>query len=188
MYQRTTAVSLFLLTACSQPAPSSRQTAPEQPRVAAPSTTTQLTQRCSNAQSGFSISYPAGWRTNDASVLPACSVFDPADVELPRESEVPFDIAIVIGAQDHPFEPAPASTQYETVLSSQLMKIAGRDAVRVEVESTGEGLADRGMRSLRFVLDLGGGRTLVATTNDTGESYARQKEILAQMVETLSVP
>lgn len=173
---------LLVVVACSQPAPVSQQPAPqpEQPAIA-------LTQRCTNTQAGFSISYPAGWKTNDGSVLPACSVFDPAPIQLPRESEIPFELAVVISAQDAPFEPEVKSSQFERVLSSEPLKIAGKDAVRAEVEATGEGLADRGMRSLRYVIDLGNGRTLVAVTSDTG-SYAQEKEILAQMVETLSFP
>lgn len=175
-------VLLAVVGACSQPVPAPQQPAPEreQPAIA-------LTQRCRNTQDGFSVSYPAGWKTNDGSVLPACSVFDPAPIELPRESEIPFELAIVIGAEDAPFEPQVRSSQFERVLSSERLKIAGKDAVRVEAEATGEGLADRGMRSLRYVLDLGNGRTLVATTSDTG-SYAEEKEILARMVETLSFP
>jgi hypothetical protein len=50
--------------------------------------------------------------------------------------------------------------------SVQRITVAGRQAMRVESEATGEGLADRGMRSLRYVIDLGGGRSLIASTHD----------------------
>jgi hypothetical protein len=185
----------LLLVACSRPAPppAQPQATSTQVTTSAPKQTPQplrtaLSQRCTNTQSGFSVSYPAGWSTNDASVLPICSAFDSAPFEVPPQSEMPFDIAIVIGAQDVPFAADVTSNQFERVLSSEKTTIAGRKAVRVEAEATGEGLADRGMRSLRYVLDLGEGRTLVATTNDAGPSYTQEKEILSRMMETISIP
>ena len=187
----------LLLVACSPPAEPTRQpevtTAPapvtgSQPPQESEPTPVALSQRCTNTQGGFSVSYPAGWSTNDASVLPVCSAFDPAPFTVPAASEMPFEIAVVIGAQDVPFDPAVTSNQFEKVLSLERLQIAGRDAIRVEVEATGEGLADRGMRSLRYVLDLGNGRSLVAATNDSGASYAQETEILSRMVETLSFP
>lgn len=178
--------ALFTLTmtvACSQPAPVSQPAPSAQPAEAV-----ALTQRCTNTQYGFSVSYPAGWHTNDGSVLPACSAFDPEPIQMPRESEVPFEISVLISAQDVPFEPTVKSSQWERVLTSEPLRIGGRNAVRAEVEATGEGLADRGMRSLRYVIDLGSGRTLIATTNATGDTYAEEKDILARMVESLSFP
>ena len=149
--------------------------------------TTGLTQRCTNPQSGVSVSYPEGWFTND-DVMPPCSVFDPRPVELPRDSEIPFDISVTLSVQEHPFESDVRSTQWERILSRQETTIGGRRALRIEAEATGEGLADRGMRSLRYVIDLGNGRTLIASTHDAGGDYEGKKEIVAQMVQTISVP
>lgn len=165
-------------------------------QVPAPSSSTSLeaisdlslTKRCSNTKYGFSVSYPAAWQANDGSVLPACSVFDSGPIEIPRNSEIPFDLAIVIMAQRMPFEATVTSTQFERVLSSRAMEIAGRDAVRVEVEATGEGLANRGMRSLRYEIDLGGGRTLIASTHDANSAYSNNQDVLSRMVQTLSFP
>lgn len=170
----------LLLAACSHSLP-----APEPQRQ---ESAVSLTHRCKNMHAGFSVSYPAGWKVNDGSVLPACSVFDPDRIELPRESEIPFDLSVVISAQEQPFDPAPQSSLFERVLSVQSLKVAGRDATRVEVEATGEGLADRGMRSLRYVVDFGRGRTLVATTNDAGDTYEQDKEALARMMQSLTFP
>lgn len=184
MPQRGFALVCVLAVACAapDPRPSTPAPAPSSPMTVA------LTQRCANERHGFSVSYPAGWSTNDGSVLPACSVFHPAPVELPRESEIPFELAVVIGVENAAFDPAVRSSQWERVISSQRLKIADRDAVRVESEATGEGLAERGMRSVRYVVDLGNGRTLTATTNDTDDAYARNQDVLARMVATISVP
>ena len=172
------AFSILLALACSRAA---LQTASPQPQPEA----LALTQRCTNALAGFTVSYPRGWQTNDGSVIPACSAFHPESFEIPRESELPFEIAVTIGREDAPFTAEIASNQFETVLSSERVQVAGRDAVRVEVEATGEGLADRGMRSVRYLVDLEGGRTLVATTHDAGGDYQRKRQILDRMAATL---
>lgn len=148
----------------------------------------QLSQRCTNSQDGFSVSYPAGWHTNSGEVIAECSAFDRQPIDVPRGSEMPFDIAVVIDAGEVPFETTAGPSRWERILSTERMTVAGRQAVRAEVEATGEGLADRGMRSLRYVVDLGGGRSIIATTHDTDPSYERDKEILARMMQTLSVP
>jgi hypothetical protein len=184
MFRRVLALACLLAVACAEPAP------PVAPPVATPpaQTAPALTERCTNVRHGFSVSYPAGWSTNDGSVIPACSVFHPAPIQLPRESEIPFELAVVIGVENAAFDPAVRSSQWERVISTQRLKIEGRDAVRVESEATGEGLAERGMRSVRYVLDLGNDRTLVATTNATSDAYAHNQDVLARMVATISVP
>lgn len=166
--------ALATLAACSTPAP---------PQAASSS----LPQRCTNARYGISISYPAGWQTNDGSVLPACSAFDPTRVDIPRDSELPFDIAVVLAVDEVPLDQLTRSSQFERVLSATPMTIAGRKAVRVELEATGEGLADRGLRTLRYAIDLGPGRTLIASTHATDASYETNKEILGRMIESVSV-
>ncbi|HEX2062023.1 MAG TPA: hypothetical protein VHK90_14875, partial [Thermoanaerobaculia bacterium] len=135
----------------------------------------------------FTVSYPAGWHTNGGDVIPACSAFDPQPVQVPPQSEMPFDIAIVLTVQQVPFDRA-SDPRFERVLSSERLTIGGRPALRADVEATGEGLADRGMRTLRYAIDLGGARSLIASTHRTDDSYERNQEILARMVETLSLP
>ena len=173
---------LAFLAGCSQ-APTPRPSA-----TPAASTGGDQTKRCSNTTYGFSVSYPEAWRTNDGSVLPACSAFDPHPLVIPRDSEIPFELAVVFMAQQVPFQPTATSSQFERVLSSERLKVAGRNSLKVEVEATGEGLADRGMRSVRYEIDLGKGRTLVAVTHDANEAYVRNREILSRMVQTLSFP
>ena len=146
----------------------------------------RLSQRCTSPQ-GYSVSYPSGWQTNSGDVVPLCSAFDPDPFEIPRDSEMPFEIAVTLDVDAVAFETTAGPSRWENVLSSERTTIAGRPAIRVEAESTGEGLADRGMRSLRYVVDLGGGKSLIATTWATGTSYERDKEILARMMQTLSL-
>jgi hypothetical protein len=145
-----------------------------------------LPQRCTNA-AGFSISYPAGWHTNSGAVIPACSTFDPQPIDIPRDSEIPFGIAVFIDVEQVEFEQLARSNDFETILSSERMTVAGRDAIRVEAESTGQGLADRGMRTFRYSIDLGGGRTLIASTHSASPDYESNKRVLAEMIETLEL-
>lgn len=184
MFRRSIALACLLAAACAEPAPPAPVSVTNPPGEKAQA----LTQRCTNARHGFSVSYPTGWSTNDGSVLPACSVFHPAPIQVPRESEIPFELAVVIGVENVKFDPAVRSSQWERVISTQRSMIEGRNTVRVESEATGEGLAERGLRSVRYVVDLGNGRTLVATTNATSDAYARNQEVLARMVASISVP
>jgi hypothetical protein len=183
-------LAVVTITACAAPPPDAQeprrseegtQTAPTAPTAAA-----TLSQRCTNAQFGISVAYPEGWHTNDGSVT-ACTVFHPAPIELPRNSEIPFELAVVLRVEKEPVDQLTRSSQWERVLSSTQTTIGGRKAFRVEVEATGEGLADRGLRSLRYVVDLGGGRSLVATTHAVNESYEQNKEVLRRMVESVTV-
>jgi hypothetical protein len=182
-------IAVVTIAACAAPppdtqAPRSREEV-TQTAAAAPATT--LSQRCTNSQFGISVAYPEGWHTNDGSVIPACSVFHPAPIELPRESEIPFELAVVLHVEKGPVDQLTRSSQWERVLSSTETTIGGRKATRVEVEATGEGLANRGLRSLRYVVDLGGGRALVATTHAVDGSYEQNKEVLRRMVESVTV-
>ena len=146
---------------------------------------TRLSQRCTNRRHRFSVSYPEGWHTNSGEVIPACSAFDPQPVEVPRESEIPFDIAILLDVQNVSFDTTAAPSRWERILSAERLAIGGREAFRVEAEATGEGLADRGMRSFRYAIEIGEGKTLIATKHDTGTSYERHKKVLTRMVETV---
>lgn len=194
--KRIIAVVAVSLASCTAPASAPTQQArTDSPRTetAAPSTATtappvELSRRCTNTQHGFSISYPAGWHTNDGSVIPGCSAFDPQPPDIPRNSEIPFEIAVLVNVQQTPVQDLTQTSQWERVLSSSETTVDGKKAIRVEVESTGEGLADRGMRTMRYVVDLGGGRALVASTNATGESYAGNRDMLARMVQSIDLP
>ena len=183
-------VIAILMMSCAAPAsdPASARSATttEAAPAARPEPETSLSQRCTNARYRLSIAYPAGWYTNDGSVVPACSAFDAKPVQVPRDSEMPFEIPIVLAVEDVKVEHVTRSSQWERVLSSAPVTVAGREGVRVEVEASGEGLADKGMRSVRYVVALGEGRTLLATTHDRAGSYERNQDILDRMVATIT--
>lgn len=181
-------ITAILMMSCTAPAgdpapATTTRAAPAAPRDPA----TSLSQRCTNSQYRLSIAYPAGWYTNDGSVVPACSAFNAEPVQVPRESEMPFEIPIVLAVQDVNVDEVTRSSQWERVLSRAPVTVAGRQGVRVEVEASGEGLAEKGMRSVRYAVALGDGRTLLATTHDRAGSYERNQEILGRMMESLTL-
>ena len=146
-----------------------------------------LAQRCTNESSGFSISYPAGWSTNDGSVIPACSAFGPNSIEIPVASEIPFDIPIVITEENVAWRQLSQTSQWDRVDSARPAQIAGRSATRIQSVATGEGLAPEGLRATRYVIDLGNGRSLVAATHAAeGANYDRNRRVLDAMVRSLS--
>lgn len=180
-------ITAILMMSCAAPAPDPAPATTTQAAPAArPEPATSLSQRCTNAQYRLSIAYPAGWHTNDGSVVPACSAFGAEPVQVPRDSEMPFEIPIVLAVQEVKVEDVTRSSQWERVLSSAPVTVGGRQGVRVEVEASGEGLAEKGMRSVRYAVALGGGRTLLATTHDRAGSYERNQEILGRMMESIT--
>lgn len=145
--------------------------------------------RCTNLIDGFSVSFPEGWHSNVGTVVPPCNAFDPEPFEIPRDSEMPFEIAVVIDVEEAGFEELTRLSIYERVLSTERLTVDGRQAMRIEAEASGEGLAPRGMRNLRYVIDLGGRKSLIATTHDTDAGrYESEKRILEVMVESLDLP
>lgn len=203
--KRLSLIAAFALVACSSPSPApdapaqtttnaqATESATPAPTTGAPATPTaaptiNLSQRCTNAQFGVTVAYPEGWHTNDGSVIPACTAFDANPVSIPPQSEIPFSLAVVLTRHEGAIADATQSTQWERVLSSEKLTVNGREAVRVEVESTGEGLADKGMRTTKYLIATGKGQALVASTHNVSDAYARNQEVLARMVEGLTFP
>jgi hypothetical protein len=145
-----------------------------------------LDQECSSP-AGYRLSYPAGWVTNEeqANQLPPCSLFDPESVELGETLHVPETIAIRVGVEEVAFDET-VDSRFEEELDREDLRVGGRTAVRLETRSTGEGLLDRGIESTSYRIDMGDGRTFIATTYDVGElDYETKQEILDRIMETL---
>jgi hypothetical protein len=147
---------------------------------------TEVWQRCTHESGGFTVEYPLDWRTNDGSVMPACSLFDPFAIEVPVGSELPADIAIVIGVEQVSSGEIAGSTFGLRELEREEVQVAGRRAVRRLVEHTGDGLWDRGMRSWSYIVPWADGRTLLAESHDVGEqSFTEKRRVLDEMMRRL---
>lgn len=146
-----------------------------------------LATECSNPRWSYRIRYPEGWNVNTGEILPACSLFDPAPIRIERGTELPDDIAISILHEAAAFERVTGEQRGVRILTRTPTTVAGREAVRMEIESTGEALRDAGARSYMYVVNLGGA-SLVLSTHDAGTlDFARKQRILDAMVETLQL-
>jgi hypothetical protein len=143
-------------------------------------------QRCTHAASGLIVEFPGGWHTNDGSVMPACTLFDPQPIAVPPASEVPEDIAVMISVEDVAFERIATSTFGLRVLSREELQLAGRRAIRQHVEHTGDGLLDAGVQSWQYIVAWDDGRTLTAHSHDVGDpDFATKRRVLDEMISRL---
>lgn len=148
----------------------------------------ELSQSCTRTEGGATVTvrFPRGWRTYTGEVIPACSAFDPDPVTIPQDSEVPLDLAVTVDVERAPFAQV-RDWAAATVESSRNVTVSGRPGVRQELVSTGEGITDKGVRWVRYVVDLGGS-TLVATTYRVpGNDFERSVRALDAMAAAIEV-
>lgn len=143
----------------------------------------EQTSECVNPTKGYAVLYPADWQVNTSDVVGPCTLFDPEPIEVPRGSEIPIDIAVMIDVEPVPIATLSGDVRGRRNLSRERTTVDGREAVRIEGESTGEGLYDRGQRSYQYFVDLGDS-TMVAATYDAGSvPFERKRRILDAMME-----
>ncbi|MDQ4070383.1 MAG: hypothetical protein M3203_13080 [Actinomycetota bacterium] len=148
-----------------------------------------LAQSCTHDERGVRIvvRYPQGWHVNDPRAAQPCSAFDPEPVNIRPATEFPADLAVIVRVEPVVFDRAvtPGGVRVEEESSST---IDGRRARRQTVVSTGEGLYPAGRRSLRYVIDGGPDRTIIATTSDVqGNDFAESSSVLDAMVTALEI-
>lgn len=126
---------------------------------------------------------------NPATVMPPCSLFDPRPIEVAPATEIPLDVAVAVRHEPVPFERLTApGTPGEVELDRREDVVAGRHAVRRELEATGEGLAPAGTRLTVWAIRVEGG-ALVARTTDVGPpAYGRKQDVLDRMVRSIELP
>jgi len=112
--------------------------------------TMEQTRECINRIEGYAVQYPAPWHVNTGEVLAPCMLFDPESVEIPPASEFPLEIAIQIGFPPVPFVSLTGEVLGRRDLVRERITVDGREALRIESETTGEGLHDRGIRMYQY--------------------------------------
>ena len=97
--------------------------------------------RCANRALAYSIAYPAGWHRD-----PRCTFFDPERITVPANSDFYGAALEVQVAQDSWSNVVRGLTdrRFFRTVSRRDVTVNGRRGVLVEVESTGEGLYERG--------------------------------------------
>ena len=155
------AVPFLALTACASPAVGSASQAVAVERVsqavAVVQPGTDVAAASCTSPAGYTVEFPAGWSTNEAGVLPACSWFGPGEVVVPEASDVrtaPVTLQLLDAPLAEVAGPVP-----DEVGRAELV-VGGREAVRIEQVTT-LGLYPEGTRITTWAVDLGG-RTLLA--------------------------
>jgi hypothetical protein len=144
----------------------------------------EQTMECANRVEGYALEYPSAWHVNTGELIGPCSLFDPDPIHVPRESEIPIEIAVMIGFQPIPFATLTGETLGRRDLARERTTVDGREAMRIEGETTGDGLYDRGIRSYQYFVDLGD-TTMVAATYEAGAlPFERKRRILDAMMAT----
>ncbi|MFP3907907.1 MAG: kelch repeat-containing protein, partial [Acidimicrobiales bacterium] len=115
-----------------------------------------------------------------------CSLFDPESVELPESSglEVPADIAVQMRMQEvvTDVEDDFLDDPFVEVTDQREVTVDGHTAYRQEQRHSGEGFHPEGMRTVRYVVDLGD-RALLAMSHDVGQpDFDTKIEVLDEML------
>lgn len=152
-------LSALALTACG-----SEEAPDEQPQPAEAGTTTTEAglpegwTLCSNERAGYAIGYPADWYTATLDGEFECSFFDPEPFEIIPESEFPLTAlqAFPAGEENRTFDDVVSEytdPMFERELAREETTVAGFPAVRLETEATGQGLYDKGTKTIAYVVD-----------------------------------
>lgn len=172
-------------TAASAPAESAPADDPSSPTGDAG--TVVLAASCTGGDGLYTVGYPEGWHTNPGDALGPCEVFDEQPVEIEEDTGGgPFG-GITVRPVPAPFGAAAEPGRGHREISAETATVAGRPAVRAVWEATGETVLPAGMRSYRYVVDLGE-RTLLAVTYDVGSGdFAEHRDVLDRMMATLEL-
>lgn len=146
-----------------------------------------LASSCTGGDGTYTVRYPEDWHTNAGDVTDACQYFDQEPVELEPQTggapSEPIVVQVVPVAFDRASQPGRGSEE----LSREETTVAGRDAVRVTWESTGEAALPEGVRSYGYVVDLGDRSLLLIAHDLESGSFDEHRRILDAMAEELQL-
>ena len=138
---------------------------------------------CVSTRGDLQVSYPKGWTARN---YPdgGCAYFDPQPFEVQRGTEAP-EVAVRLDVENVAYERVKSSYLDGEVISQRETQVAGYPAVRIEDRDTGGPLGPKGRR-LTYIADLGGGRTLLLTTNETdARDFTQAQDVVDRMAERL---
>lgn len=135
---------------------------------------------------GFSIGYPETWTATEGEGETPCGMFGPGELGAadPGDLSVPVQLHLDPNTS---YEEQPDPTDAE--VSRLELTIGERQVTRIEAVTPGAGGEPEGVEVTTYRVDLGDQGLLTATTSDLGDTdYERDQEILARMLEELTVP
>ena len=174
------------------PQPTPEPTATPTPASPEPSAlpSSAPTASCRSETVGITVTYPAGWSAYSGDARWTCLLFDPQPIDITLDSELP-PVAVLIFEETRPASAVAAdfeTASVYTILSTDSGTADGRDAVAFEVESTGQGYYEKGVRQTVVIVDRGSrGSLVLETTGTAGARYDGNVEVLARMVEALRI-
>ncbi len=136
------------------------------------------------------MTYPAGWFAYSGDARWTCLLFDPQRIDIQVDSELP-PVAVAIFEEARPASAVAAdfeTASVYTILATDSGTADGRDAVVFEVENTGQGYYEKGVRQTVVIVDRGSrGSLVLETTGVAGARYDGNVDVLARMVEALKI-
>lgn len=153
------------------------------------SPTIELTggQECSNSAAGYTVRYPDAWYVNDGDVAAPCTLFDKEPVAVEPGTDPALELGVVLGTAAVGITTL-ADSGGINVEEQTRTTLAGRTAVVQRGRGSGDALIPNDTRVYRYLVDLGDGSTLIASTYDTGDlPFARKAAVLDAMMGTLTV-
>jgi hypothetical protein len=143
---------------------------------------------CANERAGYELGYPSDWHTATLDGEFECSFFDPEPFEIIPESEFPLTAlqAFPAGEEGRSFDDVVeeyTDPMFERELAREEATVGGFPAVRVETEATGQGLYDKGTKTVAYIVDRDVAPFVVRTQAfPDGELH---EDVLEQAVKTV---
>ncbi|MBD0338749.1 MAG: hypothetical protein ICV67_05620 [Thermoleophilia bacterium] len=160
--------------------PSTTETVPTatepEPTTAGP----QLGAECTSEEGGYAVSYPEDWHEE------GCTFFDAEPFEVPEGTEF-FDVAVLVSREPVPLDVLAGDDRTREILDLEETQIAGRNAVRLEAETTGEGLLDRGVRFYLVGVEVDDDAVILSTYALGALDFEGNKEVVDRMAESLEL-
>jgi hypothetical protein len=148
------------------------------------------TESCRSETVGITVTYPAGWYAFTGDARWTCLLFDPQPIEIVPDSELP-PVAVAIFDDTRPASTVAAdfeTASVYTILATDSGEVDGRPAVAYEVENTGEGYYQKGVRQTVFIVDRGSrGSLVLETTGTAGARYDGNVQVLIQVIDALKI-
>ncbi len=170
------------------PPPTPEPTPPPTPEPT-PDSSFPAAASCRNEALGITVTYPASWYADTSDAAWKCLLFDPEPIVVVPDSEA--SAAIMIYGDDTPaatVEDGFRTASIYKVLQSGTLTVDGLDAVAIEVNNTGQGYYEKGVRQLVVIIDRGDrGSIVMETVGKPGARYDANSSMLELMVGAIKV-
>jgi hypothetical protein len=144
-------------------------------------------EECESEALGYTVAYPAGWHTNDPGEMGPCRLFHPEPFEVPYRAGIPLDIAVIILVEEVAVEETLGEPIGKRLLEETRLEVAGREAWRFLLHSTGEGFLPEDVIAYRYHVDANGSTLIAATYGERDRDFERNRGVLDEMMERLRI-